>query len=101
MRFKVSTPVEKFTGNVVGVDFANGTAEVDGEQRQALSYFREAGYGIEPLADEAPEPPAEPPTPTPAEPSPAAPEPEPEPVKPEPKQATRKAAPKPDDSTAK
>lgn len=55
--FKVSTPVEGFTGEVGGVHFAAGHAEVDDEQNAAaLSYFRAAGYHVEQTNEPEPEP---------------------------------------------
>lgn len=63
MRFRVTTPEEKFTGEVAGVSFAKGVAEVDGdEHRDALRYFRSAGYAVEPVDEDPvePEQPAEP-----------------------------------------
>lgn len=42
---RVTTPVEGFSGNVVGVVFVDGKGETaDGA---ALAYFRRQGYGIE------------------------------------------------------
>lgn len=42
----VHTPMEGFTGEVVGVKFADGTAEVPSDAVQQLGYFRRRGYGI-------------------------------------------------------
>lgn len=41
----VRTPVEGFTGQVVGVDFADGVAEVSDEG--ALAYFARHGYAVD------------------------------------------------------
>ena len=41
---KVTTPVEGFTGVVVGVSFTDGVGET--EQEGALAYFRRHGYQI-------------------------------------------------------
>lgn len=57
--YRVMTPEAGFNGESCGVTFVNGVAEAvpDGP---ALRYFRNAGYGVEPLdapeggADEAP-----------------------------------------------
>ena len=40
----VTTPVEGFNGNVIGVNFADGKAEVEDEGQ--LSYFARHGYAI-------------------------------------------------------
>lgn len=40
----VNTPVKGFTGSVVGVNFADGTADVDDEA--ALAYFERHGYDV-------------------------------------------------------
>lgn len=42
---KVTTPVEGFTGVVVGVDFKDGVGETD--SIPALEYFERQGYTIE------------------------------------------------------
>lgn len=45
--FRVTTPQPGFTGESVGVQFANGVGEcLDGP---ALRYFRSQGYGVEPV----------------------------------------------------
>lgn len=57
----VHTPVEGYTGEIAGVAFINGHAETT--NKAALSYFKSAGYVIEPeKADEPadPEPETEP-----------------------------------------
>lgn len=41
----VHTPVEGFTGRVVGVDFVDGVADTDDDS--ALNYFRSAGYTVD------------------------------------------------------
>ncbi len=43
---RITTPVPGFSGNVAGVDFAGGVAEVD-PSPGALAYFRRHGYGVE------------------------------------------------------
>ena len=51
-RFKINTPVRDFSGESAGVRFHRGEAEVSTDSDygvSALSYFRQAGYGIEPL----------------------------------------------------
>lgn len=57
-RFKVTTPAGKLTAKIVGVNFADGVAEVDSAtNRRALDYFRRSGYKVEALdepEDEAP-----------------------------------------------
>lgn len=45
---KIKSPVEGYTGVVVGVQFTDGEAETDRES--ALAYFRRQGYGIEEAA---------------------------------------------------
>lgn len=43
----VRTPVEGFSGEVIGVIFENGQAIVDDEANpRALAYFQEAGYKL-------------------------------------------------------
>lgn len=47
-QFKVTTKAKGFTGQRAGVNFVDGQALVDGdEHRNALRYFRTAGYGVE------------------------------------------------------
>lgn len=40
----ITTPVEKFSGIVAGVHFADGKAETDDES--AIQYFERQGYGV-------------------------------------------------------
>lgn len=50
MIIKVSAPLSGFTGNIVGVDFKDGTAEVDTDTdagRAAYAYFDRAGYRMD------------------------------------------------------
>jgi len=57
-RFEVRAPLPQFTGNVVGVDFVAGIAEVDTDNdagRSAYAYFERAGYRLSPVQAE-PEP---------------------------------------------
>ena len=49
----VRTPVEGFTGEVVGIRFENGVAEVD-SAHPSLAYFIRHGYTVE--AEENPKP---------------------------------------------
>lgn len=51
--FRVTAPVEGYTGVVCGVVFQDGAAVVSEEHRAALSYFRRRGYGVEPVAVES------------------------------------------------
>lgn len=84
MRYRISTPVQGFTGVSAGVNFTNGVAEIDApvlpelpegkvlgrkeraereeiaqrESVRKLAYFRSQGYGIEELDepdDQAPD----------------------------------------------
>lgn len=47
----VRTPVEGFTGNVIGVQFVDGVGEAEGEAQ--LAYFERQGYAIGDLEEEA------------------------------------------------
>ena len=40
----VITPIEKFTGTVIGVNFVDGKADVDGEGQ--IAYFKRHGYEV-------------------------------------------------------
>lgn len=58
MRFEITAPVSTFSGEVAGVHFARGLAQLDTEEKggaQALAYFSRKAYGITPLdaADDA------------------------------------------------
>ena len=45
--------VQQFVPCVIEIPFSNGVATVDGDTHAAaLRYFRQAGYGVEELADE-------------------------------------------------
>lgn len=60
---KITSPVEGFSGEVVGVHFVKGTAEPDVVTESALSYFRRHGYTIddgEPVDPNPPYPEGEP-----------------------------------------
>ncbi|GGM76997.1 hypothetical protein GCM10012275_54560 [Longimycelium tulufanense] len=52
MRYRITTPVAGFTGEVAGVTFASGVAHCENSDGPALAYFRSQGYGITRL-DEA------------------------------------------------
>lgn len=47
MRYRVSTPQGDFRGEVAGVAFFDGSAEVDETRIAALAYFRRRGYHVE------------------------------------------------------
>jgi hypothetical protein len=50
--FRVTTPVDGFTGSVGGVTFVDGRADVDDQTNPGeLGYFRGAGYSVEDLAE--------------------------------------------------
>ena len=52
-RYQVHTPVAGFAGEVGGVSFMDGTAEVDSDvQAAALAYFQAAGYTVVSLDDD-------------------------------------------------
>lgn len=54
MRYRITTPEPEATGETGRVMFVKGAAEFDGNVYMAeLNYCRSAGYGIEPLDDEA------------------------------------------------
>lgn len=57
---RIQTPVEGFTGEVVGVSFVDGFGETEDEN--AIAYFIRQGFGLEGSAPEGtePEPEAEP-----------------------------------------
>ena len=63
MQYRITTPATGYTGVSAGVNFTDGTAEVDVPEdaehphARALAYFRSQGYGVEEIAPE-PEPPA-------------------------------------------
>jgi hypothetical protein len=47
MRYRITTPVRGFHGEVAGVAFANSVAEVDEiANARAIAYFRRKGYGV-------------------------------------------------------
>jgi len=57
-RFEVRAPLPQFTGNVVGIDFVAGIAEIDTDNdaaRAAYAYFERAGYRLSPVQAEDPE----------------------------------------------
>lgn len=57
---RIQTPVECFTGEVVGVGFVDGFGETEDEN--AIAYFTRQGFGMDGSAPEGtePEPEAEP-----------------------------------------
>lgn len=64
-RYRITTPVEGFTGTVGGLDFSKGAYEGD-VPAGPLGYFEQAGYGVEeidadPVEADKPVDPPEPP----------------------------------------
>lgn len=55
---RIQTPVEGFTGEVVGVHFVDGFGETEDEN--AIAYFIRQGFGLDGSAHEGAEPEAEP-----------------------------------------
>ena len=55
---RIQTPVEGFTGEVVGVHFVDGFGETEDEN--AISYFIRQGFGLDGSASEDVEPESEP-----------------------------------------
>jgi hypothetical protein len=52
MRYVITAPERRFSGEVAGVAFFNGRAEADDAQHvRALAYFRRKGYDVQPVAD--------------------------------------------------
>lgn len=51
---RIQTPVECFTGEVVGVSFTNGFGETEDEN--AIAYFTRQGFGMDGSAPEGTEP---------------------------------------------
>ena len=51
---RIQTPVEGFTGEVVGVSFVNGFGETEDEN--AIAYFIRQGFGLDGSAPEGTEP---------------------------------------------
>lgn len=54
---RIQTPVEGFTGEVVGVHFVDGFGETEDEN--AIAYFIRQGFGLDGSAPEGTEPEAE------------------------------------------
>lgn len=54
---RIQTPVEGFTGEVVGVSFVDGFGETEDEN--AIAYFIRQGFGLDGSAPESTEPEAE------------------------------------------
>lgn len=54
---RIQTPVEGFTGEVVGVFFVDGFGETEDEN--AIAYFIRQGFGLDGSAPEGTEPEAE------------------------------------------
>lgn len=57
-RFRITAPVNDFTGVSVGVNFTKGVAELEAPEEdqqdpmtRALAYFRAQGYGVEPIEE--------------------------------------------------
>ncbi len=61
--YSVTAPVAGFSGDSVGVTFIDGVAIVPADNLAALRYFRQAGYGVEPISAPSDESPAEQPKP--------------------------------------
>jgi predicted cobalt transporter CbtA len=56
MRYRITTPVRGFRGEVAGVAFIDSKAEVDeAANARALAYFRRKGYRVDPV-EQAPAP---------------------------------------------
>lgn len=52
MRFRITTPVRGFRGEVAGVAFIDSKAEVDEDvHARALAYFRRKGYHVEAIGE--------------------------------------------------
>lgn len=51
---RIQTPVEGFTGEVVGVSFVDGFGETEDEN--AIAYFIRQGFGLDGSAPEGTEP---------------------------------------------
>ena len=51
---RIQTPVEGFTGEVVGVSFVDGFGETEDEN--AIAYFIRQGFGLDGSAPEGKEP---------------------------------------------
>ena len=58
MRYKITSPVRGFRGEVAGVAFAGGTAEIGDQAPRALAYFRRKGYTVTELETRPPAAPA-------------------------------------------
>jgi hypothetical protein len=58
MRYTVTHPDERFSGDIVGIRFEAGTGTVDTEAGglAAYSYFQRAEYGLVPVEEPAAEP---------------------------------------------
>jgi hypothetical protein len=57
-RFEIKTIVPNWNGTSAGIQFANGRAVITSDTAAglaALSYFKQAGYGIAPLDSEGPD----------------------------------------------
>lgn len=58
MRYEVTCPLKGFTGNVVGVDFADGVGHSDTAHdagRAAYAYFERAGYRLTTVVEPEPD----------------------------------------------
>ena len=47
MIYRITTPAPGYNGTILGVLFADGTAEATGLSPTALAYFRRHGYTVE------------------------------------------------------
>ncbi|MCW2900307.1 MAG: hypothetical protein JWO67_2572 [Streptosporangiaceae bacterium] len=55
MRYRITTPEPGWTGQIGTVNFADGAAECEADaDAAALYYFRQAGYGVEEVAEPSP-----------------------------------------------
>jgi hypothetical protein len=60
MRYRITTPVRGFRGEVAGVAFIDSRAEVDEDANaRALAYFRRKGYRVEAVEPAPAEPQAD------------------------------------------
>ncbi len=49
MRYIITTPEPRWTGEVAGVAFAHGRGLVDDPPARVINYFKRKGYGVEQL----------------------------------------------------
>lgn len=62
MRYIVTAPESDFRGEVAGIAFFDGTAEVDESRIAALGYFRRRGYQVDAIGSAGEEPATDAPT---------------------------------------